>query len=190
MCSLVAETGSSSFPFCFEVSCLRKQNRGGLLLCSLATLPRRLLRRRSGVLFLFHFASSLFVFHFAFGAFLFIFITCFHYSQTSYTPSSGHKHVKQYTRTTLANKKSAIRARGNSFSVIIHVSLEHRGRAFQVQARFLGSTLIRARVNAVSVSVLWLRHAEMSDLVEATSYCLSGKKTLRLCTYPTHIRLL
>ena len=32
------------------------------------------------------------------------FITCFHDSQATYTPSSGHKHVKQYRRTTLASK--------------------------------------------------------------------------------------
>ena len=32
------------------------------------------------------------------------FITCLHDSQTTYTPSSGHKHVKQYRRTTLASK--------------------------------------------------------------------------------------
>ena len=58
--------------------------------------------------------------------------------------------MKQYRRTTLASKgnkqKSAIWDRGESFSVNIHV--EHRGRAFQVEARFLGS--IRVRVNGVS----------------------------------------
>ena len=32
------------------------------------------------------------------------FITCLHHSQTTYTPSTVHKHVKQYRRKTLASK--------------------------------------------------------------------------------------
>ena len=87
--------------FLIEGSCLRKQNGGWLLLSSEATLPRRLLRRRWGVLFLFHFASSFVCVSFCLWSLSFI--TCLHDSQT-YTPSTGHKHAKQYRRTTLASK--------------------------------------------------------------------------------------
>ena len=110
ICSLVAETGStsSSSSFCFEGSCLRKQNGGWLLLSSEATLPRCLLRRRGGggcfVTFWFHFASSLVCVSFCLWSLSFI--TFLHDSQTTYTPSTGHKHVKQYRRTTLASKRN------------------------------------------------------------------------------------
>ena len=84
----------------FEGSCLRKQNGGWLLLSSEATLPRRLLRRRSGVFFvLFHFASSFVCVSFCLWSLSFI--TCLH---DTYTPSLGHKHVTQYKRTTLTSK--------------------------------------------------------------------------------------
>ena len=89
--------------FCFEGSCLRKQNGVWLLMSSEATLPRHLLKRKSGGLFLFHFASSFVRVSFRLWSISFN-ITCLHDSQITYTPSSGHKHVKQYRRTTLASK--------------------------------------------------------------------------------------
>ena len=83
----------------FEGSCLRKQNGGWLLLSSEATLPRRLLRRRSGVFFCF-ILLRLFV-CVSFCLWSLSFITCLH---DTYTPSLGHKHVTQYKRTTLTSK--------------------------------------------------------------------------------------
>ena len=78
------------------------------------------------------------------------FITCLHDSQTTYTPSSGHKHVKQYRRTTLPSKENK---QNMWFELEASPSLSTkntvgRGRGFKVETRFLGS--LHVRVDGVS----------------------------------------
>ena len=103
-CSLVAETGSSSLLFVSKGVAFENKTEDGC--CCLQKQLYFVVFLDEGRVFCFCFIllRLLFVFHFTFGAFFFI--ACLHDSQETYTPSSVHKHVKQYRRTTLASKGS------------------------------------------------------------------------------------
>ena len=64
--------------------------------------PSSPFKTKVGCFFLFHFASSFVCVSFCLWSLSFI--TCLQDSQTTYTPSTGHKRVKQYRRTTPASK--------------------------------------------------------------------------------------
>ena len=121
-----------------ELPSKTKRRMVQVLLSSEATLPRHLLRRRSGVLSLFHFASSFVCVSFCLWSLSVI--TCLHDSQTTYTPFLGHKHVKQYRRTTLASKGNKQKKCDlNSRRVLLcqHTCRTQRPCQFQEEARFL-----------------------------------------------------
>ena len=122
--------------------------------------------------FCFMLLHLLFVFHFAFGAFLFI--TCLHDSQTTYTPSTGNKHVKQYRRTTLASK-------GNKQKKVrfeLEASPYTEAVIFQVEARFLGS--IHVRVNGVSGLTRTIRVDTPKRIFSKTDFF----ENVYVCKYP------
>ena len=120
-CNLVAKTGSSSFLFVskrvFPSKTKRRMDSGHR---KWGYLQRQL--------YLVVFLDEGRVFCFCSILLWLSFITCLHSSQTAYTPFSGHKHVKQCRRTTLASKgnkqKNAICARGK----FVSVNIEHSGQ--------------------------------------------------------------
>ena len=99
---VVAETGSSSFLFVSKgVAFEKKKTEDGC--CCLQKQLYLVVLLDEGRVFLF--VSFCFVFCLCFILPLEpSFVTYLHDSQTTYTPSSEHKHVKQYRRATLASK--------------------------------------------------------------------------------------
>ena len=93
LCSLVAETDSSSFLFVSKGVALENKMEDGV--CCL---------QKQLYLVVFPDEGPICCFYFIFlRLWSLSFFTCLHDSQTTYSPSSGHKHVKQCRWTTLAS---------------------------------------------------------------------------------------
>ena len=103
ICSLFAETDSSSFLFVWNGVAFENKTEDGC--CCLQKQLYLVFFLDEGRVFCFCFILlRRLPVCVSFCLWSLSFITCLHDSQTTYTPSSGHKRVKQYRRTTLASK--------------------------------------------------------------------------------------
>ena len=94
ICSLVAETGAAHF-FLFRSPSKIKRRMVAVAFRSNSTSSSSSTKVGCFVFVSFCFVFCLF--SFCLWSLFFFFITCLHDSQTTYTPSSGHKHVKNDT---------------------------------------------------------------------------------------------